>query len=403
MDKSQIIHKINWHKPALCMFHALITSSSYGLIRLNIMALIRVLIFIPFKLNVNSSKLVLISYFRKDLFKDFDAVINFLPKEYTAVAIKNYQTIKFRRMHISDIVFAFRESSRIIDRIKESPKNLILARSVIFLLILEGIKIVRYLSDRNTKVDSVLSLMEMQFCENIISQYFRLMGAKTFAYQHGYYHDDGDHVTRKTYIPVNYLASVCETAFAWGEKNKILLEKYTKASVICAGKPSLLGTTSNLSNSDNHDLKLKPHHMVAILDGLNLRDTNIEIMNSLSNYSKDDEIISFAPHPDDPHTYSQANSSKISQDILNPNHHVIVANNSSAILQYGRAGFNILLYDKSSFCRVISKERLDMLPIVRKGDLCFYDMDARDCKDIWCDFIYTYGNDCLRLISKEIA
>ena len=186
-------------------------------------------------------------------------------------------------------------------------------------------------------------------------------------------------------------------------QNKILLEKYTKASVICAGKPSLLGTTSNLSNSDNHDLKLKPHHMVAILDGLNLRDTNIEIMNSLSNYSKDDEIISFAPHPDDPHTYSQANSSKISQDILNPNHHVIVANNSSAILQYGRAGFNILLYDKSSFCRVISKERLDMLPIVRKGDLCFYDMDARDCKDIWCDFIYTYGNDCLRLISKEIA
>jgi hypothetical protein len=403
MDTSQIIQKIDWYKPTLCMFRALITSSSYGLIRLNILALIRVLFFIPFSLNFNSSKLVLISYFRNDLFRDFDLVINSLPKDYSTLEIKGYQNIKLKRLYINDVIFAFHESSKIIDHIQESPKNLILARGVIFLFILEGIKVVRCLYDKNIKVESILSLMEMQFCENIISQYFRLNGAKTFANQHGYYHDDGHHVTRKTYIPVNYLASVCETAFAWGEKNKILLEKYTKASVICVGKPSLLGAPSNMSYSNKNDVNIKPSHMVAILDGIILRDTNIEIMDSLSNYSKDDEIISFAPHPDDPYSYSQVNSNKISQNILNPKDHTIVANNSSAILQYGRAGFNILLYDKSSFCRVISKERLDMLPIIHKGDLCFYDMQAKNSIDIWKDFIYCSGDNCLRLILKSIA
>ena len=125
-------------------------------------------------------------------------------------------------------------------------------------------------------------------------------------------------------------------------------------------------------------------------------------MEALTNSSGDNEIISFAPHPDDPYVYSQSNLSKISQDVLNKDYHYIVAHNSSAILQYGKAGFNILLYDKSDFCKFISKEKLDSLPVVLKGDLCFYNMDARSSMEIWCDFIYSYGDECLMLISKTL-
>ena len=242
----------------------------------------------------------------------------------------------------------------------------------------------------------------MQFCENIISQYFRLAGAKTFAYQHGYYHDDGSQVTKKTYIPVNYLASVCDTALAWGETNKIILERYTKASVICVGKPYLLGATLSRSHNVNLDLNLRPRHLVVILDNLALREVNIQIIRALSNANCDDGILSFIAHPDDAYDYTEPNVNRISHDVLNRDQHYIVANNSSAILQYGRVGFNILLFNKSGFCDFISKEKLDLLPVLHKADLCFYDMDATGCKDIWSDFIYDYGDGCLKLIAETV-
>lgn len=79
-----------------------------------------------------------------------------------------------------------------------------------------------------------------------------------------------------------------------------------------------------------------------------------------------------------------------------------MANNSSAILQYGRVGFNILLFSESKFCEFISKEMVDSLPVLRKADLFFYEMDSTDCKDIWSDFIYDYGDGCLKLIAETV-
>lgn len=402
MGNTDIIAKINWYKPTLCMFHALMIRSTLDLVRLNITAFVRVLLFIPFDLPLSSKKLILISYFRSDLLKDFDAIIKVLSKEHATVIIKNYRTIKFQRIYISDVVFAFHESSKIIARLAEPPKNVTLARGVILFFILEGIKIVRHLSGKDINFDSVLSLMEMQFSENIICQYFRLMGAKTFAYQHGYYHDDGSQVTTKTYIPVNYLASVCDTALAWGEKNKTILERYTDASVVCVGKPYLLGETFSRSQNVNLDLSLGPRHLVVILDNLTMREKNIQILRSLSIANRDDGMLSFIAHPDDPYDYAEFNANRFSHGLLNRDQHYIVANNSSAILQYGRVGFNILLFSESKFCEFISKEMVDSLPVLRKADLFFYEMDSTDCKDIWSDFIYDYGDGCLKLIAETV-
>lgn len=402
-DRSQLISKIDWYKPTLCRFYALLTKSWPSLVRLNILAFVRVILFTPFVLPSNYSKIVLISYFRRDLLQDFDCIIKHLSKDYVKIVIKPYQGIKLRRIYISDVIFSFYESSKIIGRMTECSKHIILARGVIFFSILEGIKIVRYLADKNAKVDSVLSLMEMQASENIIAQYFRITGAKTFAYQHGYYHDAGIMVSRKTHIPVNYLASVCETALVWGETSKVILERYTTADVICVGKPFLLGSSSLSAHSDEVTLKTTLRHFVAILDHSALRDENIHIMKSLSKFKHDDEIISFIAHPDDAYDYSQFNSSRISHDVLSWDKHCIVANNSSAILQYGRVGFSILLFRKSGFCNFISEERLSSLSVVHKGDLSFYNMDRKSCKAIWSDFIHNYGNECLGIISKTIA
>lgn len=402
MDISQNKARIDWYKPVLCRFYALITKSTVELFKLNILAFIRVLLFIPINIPLNSSKIILISYYRSDLLKDFNAIINFLSKDHVEVTIKPYQRIKLFRVYIDDIAFSYRESSKIIARVSEKPRNNTLARGIIFFSMLEGLKIIRHLEEKNISVDSVLSLMEMQFYENVICQYYKLTGARTFAYQHGFYHDVGSSITKKSHIPVNYLASVCDTALVWGATSKDVMERYFEANIVCVGKPNLLGLSSGLPRVSENDVSEYPHHLVAILDHSAKREANILIMEAISESICDSEIISFIAHPDDAYDYSGFNANRVSHDVLNRDQHCIVANNSSAILQYGRAGYSVLLYDKSSYCKYFTQDELGAFPITKRRALSFYELDKSSSEDFWCSFIYKYGHECLELIASSV-
>lgn len=399
MHHIEIVNRIDWTKPALCRLNALMSSSHIRLVGLNILSLLRWLFFLPLVIPKNRYHWVLISHFRPDLLQDFNLINDCLCSTYTKVVIRPYKEIKFCGIYINDLVFSWNMVGSLIYSVPAPINRTITTRLFFFFYVLEGIKLVRYLESKNTRVNSILSLMEMQCFENILVQYFRLSGTKTFAYQHGFYRDTGNTVTKKNSNPVNYLAAVCETALVWGEASKLVLGKYTSQSIVCVGKPTLLGKGESSTGGIRPDIENR--EVVVILDSYQQLEKNISIMKAVSESSCGNSVY-YIPHPDDQYDYSKFNAVVISHQQINQQRHILAGNNSSAVLQYGRAGFNILLFEGSDFCCQCDRDLIERVSLVTKGELRFLNVGGKIALEFWSHYIENFGANCLAAITNEV-
>ena len=390
---NDIVWKINWIKPNLCSFNALMSKSPISVVRLNITLLLKLLLFIPINTPKNMLNWVFISYYRHDLLKDFDAICANLYPKYTKVQIKPYQRFTIVNLKVSDLIFSWKEASKIILPISTQCKSTFLAKIFIFLSILNGIKLIRFLERKKVCINSLLSTMEMQTVENILVQYFRLCGAKTFAYQHGFYRDTGDVITRDNSNPVNYLAAVSETALVWGYATKKIINKYTSQIAVPVGKATLLGETTTSSNNN----VLKKTKIILILDSIQQLDLNTNIVKAICKSLGKENFVYYIPHPDDKYDYSQFGAKITSHKQINQEECTLVGCNSSAILQYGKIGFKIFLYEMSDFI-VHGKSCNNLSNFHEFNGFKFVEVDS----NFWEYYVYKYGNDCFQLIIKEL-
>jgi hypothetical protein len=394
-----IFQRINWTKPNLCRFHSIVRSSTFGLLKLNITSALRLLFFSPIPTIKDSPKIILLSCFRRDLLQDFDKIIDHLSPDYKKIIIKPYQKISIQFLSYGEVIYAWRQSESIFKYISLPKVKSIFARFWLFLSILEGIKLINILEKKQIKVERVVALMDMQFYENILVQFYKLSGARTYAYQHGFYRDTGNEITLTNCNPVNYLASVCDTVLAWGDASKSILEKYINGRVVSTGKPTLL--INDLGNGSVPVSTDSPLHFVAVLDSILQRERNLKIMGSLSQSLQNNEVLSYIPHPDDDFDYTKFRATKITHDQMNRNKHTIVANNSSAILQYGRAGYRVLLLEDSDFIKFAPAKILETLSRVKKDAMTFIDIKA-ESSVFWNLYIVNYGDSCLSAMKSVI-
>ena len=90
-----------------------------------------------------------------------------------------------------------------------------------------------------TKHSKLVSFQEMVLGENLICQIANALDIKTFALQHGLgiYNENGSYESRS---PVySYLGSVCKNILCWGNFNKEIYTKHSKANILLVGKADL--------------------------------------------------------------------------------------------------------------------------------------------------------------------
>ena len=193
---------------------------------------------------------------------------------------------------------------------------------------------------------------------------------------------------------------MCETSLVWGDASKTVLEKYTSQTIVCVGKPILLGGMGNTSNSSGSKSSIK--NIVVILDSSQQLEENINIVKAMcGSYSKEG-VVHYIPHPDDKYDYSQLGAIIIYHKHVNQKIHTLVGNNSSAVLQYGRTGYDILLYSDSNFNIYDDNMIPALINVLDIDELKFLEIDSNLAIDFWGHYICHSGDDCLNLIANEV-
>jgi hypothetical protein len=163
MHTLNVINNINWNKSALSRFNAMINKSFATLLGLVLLSCFRWLFFIPINIPRKTRNLLLISYFRSDLLKDFHAIASHLSATYFKLEIKPYSVFKICNFSKDDIVYSWKESKCVLIHFKPKLNFPFLSQALLFFSLLEGIKLIKVLEKNNIKPNGVLSLMEMQF------------------------------------------------------------------------------------------------------------------------------------------------------------------------------------------------------------------------------------------------
>lgn len=399
MHNIKIINEIDWYKASLSRVNAFMNKSFFQLILLIFSSLVRWIFFIPYKLVGDTKNIFFISHFRTDLLKDFRAIFDFLSPMYCKIEIKPYASIKIFRLYFVDIRFSWKKSNELLLNLGVSVKYPLPSRLLLFFSLLEGLKLVRVLEGGNKKINRVLSTMEMQFFENISIQYFIFYGAKTFAYQHGFYRDTGKEISSTNTNPINYLSAVCDTALIWGEASKQVLSQYVNQSLVVVGKPLLINPVTIKANSLEDK---NTRSIIVLLDSIQQRMVNISIYKAVCSYY-DNSNVYYVSHPDESYQYDKIGGSRVEHSAINIEKDILVGNNSSIVLQYGRLGAEILLFNKSYFLSYHKNKNGAPLPFLELKGFKFFHIKSPENQSFWNNYINCFGNDCLNNIAEQVV
>ena len=189
---------------------------------------------------------------------------------------------------------------------------------------------------RDTAV--VCSHMEMQLYENIVVQVAKLNGCRTFAMQHGFYSNDGAKISASVVNPVNYLANVAHTFLVWGSETVCEVRPYIGCEFAIVGKPaSIVKGRSELETARHVGT------LVLLDSKINLL-MNQELLEKVFRESGSDEAIYVITHPDDDTNYP-GDYCTVGHNEVNPDK--VIGLNSSALIQYGVAGYRVLCHSGS--------------------------------------------------------
>lgn len=192
----------------------------------------------------------------------------------------------------------------------------------------------------------IIFFNEKQYWDGLFCYAFENLGFKTFSVVHGFYRDTGHLISLNNTNPHNYLNLISKNHITYGEIQKKIMMKYNRHSninFISLGKPKLI-----FYQNPKYALSKSLEHIL-VLDTKELMTLNDEMISYLKN-SKVNFFIK--KHPDD-ESYYEYQIIKNFEDLNNSSNKYFYGCNSSAILQLGRAGFNIFLYEKSDFLKYI--------------------------------------------------
>lgn len=292
----------------------------------------------PFESLKNEADLLLVSsHNRQDLLEDLDVWCAWTDKCIHRVHIRANAQI---RVHVPGLG----EWSRARDMVSQARQHLgfevgALGKLFLTLRALEARKYFEQLRGsclRETAV--VVSHMEMQLYENIVVQVAKLNGCKTYAMQHGFYSDDGAKISASAVNPVNYLASVAHIFLAWGSETIREVRPYMDCEFAIVGKPASIVSWHSESRPAGQN------GVLVLLDSKINQSMNQALLDKVLNESGSDQAVYVITHPDDDTHYS-GYFRTVGHNEVDPDR--VIGLNSSALIQYGVAGYRVLCHSCS--------------------------------------------------------
>ncbi|MEP4053461.1 MAG: glycosyltransferase [Litorimonas sp.] len=123
----------------------------------------------------------------------------------------------------------------LVDYFEKMPAEDHLDKSILYIWFCEHVMLLRAVLFNEFKY--LVSFADMQPSENILAQYFNLIGKKTTTLQHGLY---VDYESIDTVNTCNYVNFVSNNFLAWGQETAELIAKYhPKSNIVICGKPML--------------------------------------------------------------------------------------------------------------------------------------------------------------------
>ena len=388
---------INWLKANLNSFYRLHHLKLHQVIVLCASSFLRFALFSP-KTAIAGDFLITQSSFRKDLNDDFQLIAQKLSPKYLLMRFRSYDRFCFPVVGLSEFKLAWRISIKIANEWdSERPQRAV--RILFFLRVLEGLKFLDQLDREASTPKAVLATMEMQFFENLFVQWANLRGGVTYGYQHGYYIDSGPSVTAHSTNPTNYLANVSQFVMIWGEKSKLVYDKYSKTKYLSVGKvstSSLGGKAGKVKNKFDG-----PLNFVVLLDSYLQLSANLKILTELAKCRDENTSLHYIKHPDDSNDYSSLGE-EMTHSMVESSRHLIFGNNSSVVLQYGILGFDVCLYEKSNFIGSSTAITAPNVEYQCFGAVKFAYFNCKTSSDFWKSFICATGEECLAKIKEHL-
>jgi hypothetical protein len=390
-------YQFDFSKPMLVIVAGMFTSSSFSNVKAFVVQIVKSFFLRPRIIGLSSTadfKLI-VSYERPDLLRDFDQLVSFLNGKISRVRIVlgSYRPCLIA---ISDIVIAIREYPHVVQKIEKHLMPSFTQKLITFLAIAEIAKLKRFFEKQIRANDTLIFATEMQFYDNILAQVSRSHCLRSFAFQHGFYHDDGLVIEADNINPVNYLAAVCRTALTWGEFSAIALKKYTSQKLVIIGKPTIIVPPLRA-----HEMRerQKRNRVLVILDSVKNRKKNIELLDDLT--SLPDEVC-IIPHPDDQEPYLGKRYRVTSHG--DSEYDAVFAINSSAAIQYGLAGYKIYLHPESAIARQLGYESAPNEKYLF-GRNYYHSVasSAGAAQNPWEKFIEAHGSECGERLWEALA
>lgn len=333
------------------------------------------------KLHVNrgSSNLVINSYARQDIQDDFITITKSLNKPPTTIIIENFfipNFFWFNRSNIFFLIKLYKKRYLLFSGIRDSK----LLRLYNFLSFIEAVKLILIVENlilkNNIRVNNIISIMEMQFYENALIQYFRKKNCKTYAWHHGFYRFNNKPISDVNVAPINWLAGVCKFALVWGEAQANFVKKYTTQHPIIVGKPRK--KFFNLLNQD------KKYSYLVLLESRLRRKENIKLLKDVNDISKS---IAYVKHPDDNYNYPYGFS--VSHGEIESNY--VVGIDTSTLIDYGFEGSNIIISKSSKILEVMTKNEKEKLSVSSINNMVYIPYNNKG-KKLWNYYVSKYLN-----------
>ena len=304
-------------------------------------------IFFSHRINIKHKSNILLvkSFDRKDINNDYENILNSLQTEPSSLTIHDKYFFNFSLEPIKNVIFKKKIFHK-INYYTENKNITFFGKLILYFSYIEAYKLLSLLiNDKNFNVKKVICMMEMQFVENIIIQYFNFKQIKTYAWSHALYRFTGYTITKNNPNPVNYLASAAKYALVWGEIQAKFVYEHSNQI------PLIIGKNIHLSNSFEVRKNLigQKYKYLIILESVKRFNENQKLVKKMLKMS---DSCAFIKHPDDNKKYA-GNINLVNHDEVNYDY--VVGIDTSAIIEYGIIKSNIFLTKNSKFFELIEK------------------------------------------------
>ena len=301
---------------------------------------IRVLFFkIDFKfIDNNSTTLMVKSWTRDDIDKEYNFLIYKINKKFKKKPseLKIFDKYKFNLNLKNFKIISFKKIFKIIFYEKNPIKELL-----DYFTILESTNFIYRLIHSNKnfyKIKCSITTMEMQYYENILTQYFNIKKKNTFTLNHAFYRFEGYTIKPNNVGPINYMAAVSKYSLVWGNAQKKFVKKYTKQI------PIIIGSSIKKINKVKKNKLRFDNNKLILLESEKKLHKNYIMINQLRSCNK----ILIIKHPDDQNYYKNTiDTTHTSQNLPSK----VFGCDTSALIRYGISNFNIYLYKDSFFLK----------------------------------------------------